>query len=349
MPTNFKGTPNPRGLASQVWAKLSGSPDDSNWVDSGSSPGPPGPTGPVGPPGPIGLTGPIGPTGLTGLTGSTGVTGATGTPGTNGTNGTPGATGATGPAGIQGAQGITGPIGLTGAQGPTGPQGPPGPGGGGGSTGIDNPSIFNGVFGPNALNADYEFDATSSALPTGWSWVNQGVAVYSEQLGGGSISIVGNATSSVRAIVESLPVASTYTIYAKMDLAFLRQTVGGNPIGGGILLRESSSGKLVTHIHYVNDGVTDWQDYVDSWSSPTTAVSNFQTVKSAFQSIPYYFAITKNSPTSWDFFFGNGFQFVRFATAVNVGAFMTPDQVGFCGRLGNNADCSVAIEWLRIR
>jgi hypothetical protein len=133
-----------------------------------------------------------------------------------------------------------------------------------------------------------------------------------------------------------------------MDLAFLRQAVGPGA-GGGILLRESSSGKLFTHFHYINDGVADWQDYIDTWNSPSSHASNFQQVKSGFTSVPFYMLIVKNSPTSWDCFFSNGFQWVRFATAINVGAFMTPDQVGFGGRFGNNADCSIAIEWIRCR
>jgi hypothetical protein len=351
MPINFAGTPTRQpGTAGEVWQAVDPVNGVYAWNPGGTGPpGPPGATGAIGPQGPVGATGPTGLTGNTGLTGATGATGATGPAGTNGTNGTAGATGNTGPQGIQGATGNTGPQGLTGQQGPTGPSGPPGPAGSG-STGIDNISTFNSVYGtdPNTPSLDYEFDQNTSSLPSGWSWVNQGALTYSEQLGGGSLLLPATATGDIRGIVESCPSTSSFTVYAKFDLDMVRQAVGPGA-GAGIALRESSSGKLVTWFHYINDGTTDWLDYVDSWTNPSTHTTNFQTIKSPFNSQSIYFSIHKNNATSWDFLFSTGFQWIKIATAVNVGAFMTPDQIGFFGRLANNIDASASVEWMRFR
>jgi len=353
MPINFAGTPTRDPTAAgKVWQAVDPTNNVYGWNPGGISgpQGPPGPQGPAGAQGPVGLTGPTGPTGLTGLTGATGAQGPAGTNGTNGAAGAAGATGATGPQGIQGAQGNTGPQGLTGQQGPQGIQGPPGPGGGG-SSGIDDISTFDVVYGtdPNNPSLDYEFEATTTSLPSGWSWLNQGALTYQEQLGGGTLYNTTSAVGDLRGILESAPSASSYNVYAKFSLAGTRQQ-SGSLFGVGFVLRESSSGKLYTLLHYINDGIADWDDYVDHWSS-TTSASHVGTDSSQRSSAvdTYYFRIHKNSLSSWDFYMGAGPQWLKLVFSVNVGAFMTPDQIGFGGRFGNSGDCLGTCEWMRFR
>lgn len=184
---------------------------------------------------------------------------------------------------------------------------------------------------------DYEFEATSSSLPSGWSWVNQGTATYAEAKGAGLLTGT-NDTGNLRAIVKSVPGGSSWEVTMKLGIAISPN----NYQNAGVVMRDSATGKLET-FWLLNTGAID----VDYWSSPTTGVSN-QAIESGTRIYPRYWRVRKNSATSYDFAYSDdGIAFRQFASAINITTNVTPDQIGFGCSSNAGGVPSVACRWAR--
>lgn len=196
------------------------------------------------------------------------------------------------------------------------------------------------------LGFDYEFDATTSSLPSGWAWVNQSTATYAEANGAGVIHLPNGASTSYRGITRSLSGApATYDAYLKTFMA-AREI---NFRGTALVLRESSSGKLVVFaLAHVN---AQLQTACDKYTNPTTYAGTSFGVNLNMGGEPKYLRIRKNSTSSYDFMVSpDGRAWFIHTAAGDVGAFMTPDEIGWMGDCeGNTSDAEMSAEWFRLR
>lgn len=290
--------------------------------------------GAVGATGPGGATGPAGPAGPTGATGP---------------QGDAGPVGATGPDGAVGATGPTGPAGDAGAVGATGPTGPAGPTGATGPAGTSVPTPDSTPASPHA--DDYEFNASSSSLPTGWSWVNQSTSTYVEASGYGRIAAPAGAGSGeiLRAVVRAVPAGASWT--ATMKVASTRITNLASVYGPTLFLRESSTGKLVSFAQYWGSSAA-YGMHIQRWTNETTYLGDSATniaVNLRDAMTPIYLRIVKNSATSFDFQCSrDGVAWATVLAAMNVSTHMTPDQIGFGSNFGAANAAQVACDWYRV-
>lgn len=201
---------------------------------------------------------------------------------------------------------------------------------------IDNPATWTAA---NA--ADQEFSATSSSLPSGWSWVNQGGASYDEQVGAGAVILPSSGgTASHRWIVQSIS-GSSWTATGKFSFP----TSGAQYIGFEFILRQSSNGHVV-RLSVAEDGSLQVAHMDDS----------SQAGLAAYVTIPisrnneFYMRITKTSSTSWKFeYSAEGVAWLVVASAQDISGNATPDQIGFGGLNMAAATNGFACQWLRVR
>lgn len=217
--------------------------------------------------------------------------------------------------------------------------------------GIDDPTIFASVFG--AANADdQEFDTSgsgTSSLPSGWSWVNQGTATYTERGGAGVIAGPAAAGINWRGIVRNIPAGSAWTATVKRKA--ITQTA--NEHAHGIVLREAATGKLLTFYWYeisTDTTVNGQRHYLVTWTSVTggsAVVVGPLYVRPVGQ--PPYMRIVKNSATSFDFQVSyDGLAWTTIVAAHNPSA-ITYDQIGIMGYCSGTMAWQTAIEWYRVR
>lgn len=152
-----------------------------------------------------------------------------------------------------------------------------------------------GLLSPDSLPAaphakDYEFNGAGSALPAGWSWVNQGTATYLEGSGRGTIDFPAVSTANIRGIVQAKP-AGAFTMTCK--LAFANDLVASSFFG--LMARESSTGKLMLL------ALTNTKDIkVLTYDSPVVAASDTLWMATwADYSRPSYFRLQYVSDTIW--------------------------------------------------
>ncbi len=197
-----------------------------------------------------------------------------------------------------------------------------------------------GVLAPTSPNAaNYEFNATTSSLPSGWSWVNQGAAPYTEGSGWGTIDCPATTGDNFRCLVEAVPAGTSWTLTVRMTYASATAAYYGT------LLRESSSGKILATFHRY--------DSVFGVLNATNAQAVSGTVATATVYIPLglitYHRIKKNSATSYDFAISpNGTAWWTVLAGHNPSGTLTPDQIGWFGQTANSIAASVAIDWFRV-
>jgi hypothetical protein len=233
----------------------------------------------------------------------------------------------------------------------TDPAGTPGDGKievqnlGGGSTLVhpDDPALWG-----TDLGYDVEFDGTTSSLPAGWAWMNQGGAVYDESFGSGSVEVNEDLTWSFRGIDRALPTESTWSAVFAFSYNCPFWT-GGN-FYSGAYLRQASGNKLVV------TGM-DWttavyrQNRVVRWSSETTDTAlispnqvNVEPAEAA------YIKITKHSSTSWDLLrSGDCKTWQPGVLAYDPTASLTPDRIGFGVANSLGILMGLSCKWFRVR
>lgn len=217
---------------------------------------------------------------------------------------------------------------------------------GGSGVSVDDAAVFAAVFGADT-GLDEEFDRTNeSTLPTGWSWVNQGAATFSERLGAGTIAAPSAAGDNVRAIVESISGAS-WSATAKLSLA-MPDATGGH--FGGLILRDSTTGEFIGF--YVKGGSAG-DPAVERWNGPTSfnATTFAPTHGSTFVAATFYMRVTKSSATSYRFeYSADGVAWAMVLDAHDPSGFLTIDQIGVmlnANTAGKNPQ--IACHWLRVR
>lgn len=207
----------------------------------------------------------------------------------------------------------------------------------GGSSGPPSPDDL-----PASPNADdYEFNATSTSLPSGWSWFNGGTSTYNEASGRGVLNLQASGSDEWRGLVRAIPAGASWTCTLKAT-ALSRQSSGSYP-NVGIVLRDSATGKLYIQ-HFITVAISDtnresYQWAIDYYSTPTS----FGSRKAGAEQIGMsrniaYYRVKKNSATSYDFQVSvDGAAWLTLDAARNVSSDVTPDQIGFAVNSRGNA------------
>lgn len=203
--------------------------------------------------------------------------------------------------------------------------------------GLIDPAAVSDPFAP----FNQEFSGSGSSLPSGWSWLNQGSATYSEGSGVGTVALAaGSSGVNWRGIVTTPPSASTFTVVAKRLATF----GGSGDRGSGLILRDSVSDKCLTWYYY-STGASNEQ-HVVTWTATLGGTPTIRSSNISAGSQHQFLRIVKNSASSWDFARStDGVSWTTQLSAFDVGAVFTPDQIGFvaysasaAGSFSNAAD-----------
>jgi hypothetical protein len=212
---------------------------------------------------------------------------------------------------------------------------------GGGSSGRDNP--VDDVDGTAALSFDPKRTlADDTTLPAGATWMNQGASTFNNRAGAGLISAP-TGSVNIRGIHFTLPGAPVI-MRAKLIVS---PPGGTNDHGGGLYLRESSSGRLFILVNYSTSTGSAW--ITQRWNSATSFASTLSTV-TLYPYIFLYFEIEKVGATTYTTRASRDGRYWRtLLSAHDLSGFMTPDEIGFAtvhggatGPIGNSC------EWLRV-
>lgn len=207
---------------------------------------------------------------------------------------------------------------------------------------IDDPGLWGTL-----QSETYEFDADTTSLPSGWSWLNQGSATYKEKYGLGGVACVGAASYNSRGLYRAEPSASTYTAAFKLRYTLLG--VGGSPSANcGIFLRHSGSGKLVQYGVF-SSGNTG----IETANSATSYSGNTGLVPTQFQPwAEMYLRIVKASATSYSFgLSADGIAWDDTSTAYNPQTFFggAVTDIGFYfNSTATTRTAGISCEWLRV-
>ena len=222
--------------------------------------------------------------------------------------------------------------------------------------GVDDPGVFDGIWGATPLGADLEFDADTVSLPSGWSWVNQGDSAYEQMDGVANVYAASSggsttATETHRMLVRAIPSESAWR-------AFLHV----NGIGGageanvrwGLVMRESGSGKYLTWCVTLAGGWPQLQ--LVEWSATNTLATTLTDLPPATAGVKYL-EIRKDSGSSWRFFSSDdGIVWTPwwfgYDPAGFTGGAVTFDQIGFFFGVpdtSSSGGVDASAEWFRIR
>lgn len=201
------------------------------------------------------------------------------------------------------------------------------------------------------LGYDYEFEANSTSLPSGWAWVNQGGATYAEKFGAGAVAVDEAATWQHRSIVRAFPAGTWLATFKLVPTIVDSQKTGASIFYGGVVLQESSSGKFLSFGIDNASGTTPCHLRVVRWSDATTDVAFVGSERISMPLPPYYYLrVRRNSSTSYDFeYSADGRVWVPIVSAADPTANLTPNKIGFGIANANGVLAGIACEWFRVR
>ena len=198
------------------------------------------------------------------------------------------------------------------------------------------------------LGYDVEWAPGSSAVPSGWAWVNQGTATATRTKGKLLISEPTAASGNqLRLIERAIPSESTFEATVRLTG---RVMPAAGTFGHFISLRDSVGSKIVT-FGMSGAGASTWSFSRWDWTNASTLSSAaLSTVTDAVLTMRYW-RIRKNSATSWDFECSqDGVVFDTITAALNVQTFLgtAPTHIGV-GLWRNNVLTSMSCDWFRVR
>lgn len=179
------------------------------------------------------------------------------------------------------------------------------------------------------------WDASGPTFPlvepptTGWSWVNQGTATVAAEKGGIYLSepaAQAAAADRIRAYMRPLPPAPC-TITAAFQLILWSSTGSFNQ-NGGLVLRESSSGKLVlvSQLLYSGNGTNNPLFYLQNYNSPTSWNANVASGPAPAGPL-LWIQVSDDGTNRIVRLSGDGQHWPVFSTLART-TFITPDQIG---------------------
>jgi hypothetical protein len=202
------------------------------------------------------------------------------------------------------------------------------------STGIDDPNLWS-----TASAYDYEFNATTTSLPSGWSWMNQGSATYDEVYGGGVLYHPGAGTYNIKLLMQEVPPDASWTLTAKITFT----AIDINYIMPGLVLYDSSStaSALLTCRH-------GQMVSLSLWSNPSTFASGVVNITPLVA--PQYFRITKASSTEYTFeVSADGIGWYTVIENYNITWLVDPTHFGFGVMRSVASPVAVTCHWFRVR
>lgn len=213
---------------------------------------------------------------------------------------------------------------------------------GGAVNGVDNADCW----GPD-LGYDEEFDRIDTALPTGWSWLNQGSSTYKERFGKGIITGVAETGTHWRGITRALPGEATWELVVKRGF----QCRVGNDLASGVLMR-ADNGKVLAFYWYSNAGSSS--TYLTLWNDADGSTPSIKSGPVTMLSVPGfsagYMRVRRNSASSYDFALSpDGVAWHTLVAGYDVGALLTPTSIGFASYVSANLAWQMSCEFFRVR
>jgi hypothetical protein len=153
---------------------------------------------------------------------------------------------------------------------------------------------------------------------TDFTWVNQGTAT-TNTTGGGIAMITPSGSENNRLLVKSAPTAP-YTVTIAMTV----WTNDGNYEGGGMLVRNNTSGKFIVWKVGWSDGL---KVLVDQWNSPTSYSFGVSGNHYYSRGPMIWLRITDNATNRIYYLSYDGINFTQFLSESRT-TFITPDQIG---------------------
>jgi hypothetical protein len=194
------------------------------------------------------------------------------------------------------------------------------------------------------IGYDQELNGTSASLPSGsWSWGFQSGATWTEGGGAGVLAMPGNTDGYYRGIVRSLPTPTAWTVTAKLVQAL--PVV--NYSLGGLMIRDSSSGRMLTW----NVDVSSKSVIAQFWSNLSGGGFSSQPFGSVYMDFPRYLRISRTSTTSYTFqYSSDGLGWVTASTGYNPTSYVaTPNQIGLVVLRTTVVPAVMSVHWFRVR
>lgn len=221
------------------------------------------------------------------------------------------------------------------------------------AAGLDNAALFADRTYPPLGTYGYEFDRSyTTTLPSGFSWVNQGDGSFTEaadaaMLWAASTGGTTSTTETHRMIVRSFPSESEFSVELCAPALMGKQ---GTNTRGGLVIRDSGSGKYVTFGRVATDGNLG-RVRVETWS----ALNTLDTVEdeALLATPPTHFRLEHYDATTWSFQAGAGGDYYSYmfdgATFDPTGLVASFDQIGFYAGTPNTLADGVGLDvkWLR--
>jgi hypothetical protein len=212
------------------------------------------------------------------------------------------------------------------------------------------PGVYYGIdaipTSPSANNDEFP----GAALDVAWTVVNQNSAVITVANSRISILRTGTGGDSACAVVKAVP-GATYTVTAKCNVA----GVGANYLTGGLVVRDSASGKLQGFGPTWNVG-NSTQGGIGAlqFSAPTTSTgwlfgSTMLTYPSG--AVDQYLRITDNGTNLIFSISADGISFITLNSSSRTSYLANPNQIGFF--INNNRsnatgnDAVFSCDWIR--
>lgn len=192
---------------------------------------------------------------------------------------------------------------------------------------------------------DQEFDAASSSLPSGWSWVNQSTSTYVEQNGRGALDLTLGASDESRAIVRGINTGGSWTLTVKLNSFSIGST--GTLPSRHVLLRDSATSKEM-RFSIITDGTAVVDYYTNATTFSARRGGTVTLLPSQVFNVLQYVKITKNSASSWDWWVSvDGASWMPMHTGINVSTDLTPDQFGVGANMRARRTM-VTVDWFRV-
>lgn len=184
---------------------------------------------------------------------------------------------------------------------------------------------------------DDEFTADSSA----WSWVNQGTATYA--IGASCLSVTAPGVDGDNFRMRVKSVTGSFDLRAKITV---QPTVLANYATGGFLLRNSTSGKLISLALSYNSGNGGWTFLCANFTNPTTPQSVIRV--GPYSSMTIYVRCTNNG-TNLDLYYSADGRVWTQIGSVALSAFIgSVDQFGIYADSANESYSTTTIcDWVR--
>lgn len=213
----------------------------------------------------------------------------------------------------------------------------------------DNPASYGASLGLD-IESLLAHGASSAALPAGVTYDNQGTATVLQQYGAVTLQAPSTAGIAWRTLKRSLAGAAAAWL-GTMKVGATAELSSSDSVAG-LVLRESSSGKLLTFYNY-SSASGESNIYIVRWASatdtgPTVVAGPLKTWPVGFMP---YLRVRKNSAVSYDFEYSrDGQTWYSMLAGHNPSAFVGSglDEIGGGGYVAGKP-WQLAINFLRVR